>query len=448
MAFGNGSIPPNAVRSRRPLLPGVARRRFLPIFLGLALLFGPGLFAQRRLDTTTFIVVGEGLAAGMADFALREVYQRNSFPAQMARQMNALFPQPLIESPGIGDAPGFPALPPRLPGILQGSVRTPFPPYLFVFNLSVPGFRLADSLNRRPDPPLIQRDSQQTVVNFILGYPALIAGAELPLWTQAEYAVKLRPTFVIVALGYYDVLEAAVNDDPGRLPEVAAFRNDFNQLLSRLRASSPEVLVLTIPDPFDTAFFTTLSSATELVGAEPETLIQRYKMLPDDLVTPQGLMLLGNLTLGDVVIDNPLFPGLGAFFPGTVVGDATRAAVSARVEALNAEIRSAAGSSGALVYDLHALFRRVRTEGLWVGSRLLTADFLGGIYSLNGYYPGATGHALIANELLILLNQAYGTSYPLLDLNAVAPEDPAVRFRPQFSKARRPMVSRPSRNLP
>lgn len=184
------------------------QRRLTGVFLilvALALLLPAGVGAQAKLDTTTFIVVGEGLAAGMADFALREVYQDKSFPAQMARQMKALFPQPLIQSPGIGSAPGFASLPPRLPGILQGSVRTPFPPYLFVFNLSVPGLRLADSLNRCPSAPLIQqRDPQQTVINFILGYPALIAGANLPLWTQAEYVVQLNPTFVLVELGYYD----------------------------------------------------------------------------------------------------------------------------------------------------------------------------------------------------------------------------------------------------
>ena len=45
-----------------------------------------------KLDTTSFIVVGEGLAAGMADFSLREVYQKNSFPAVMARQREDLGP--------------------------------------------------------------------------------------------------------------------------------------------------------------------------------------------------------------------------------------------------------------------------------------------------------------------------------------------------------------------
>src|SRR5438876_7964006 len=128
----------------------------LPILLALALLASGPARAQNKLDTTQFVVVGEGLAAGMADFALRDVYQDKSFGAQMARQMKTLFPQPLIEGAGIGNAPGYTQLPVRLPGTLQGAVRDPFPPYLFVFNLSIPGQRLADSLSRRPASPLVQ----------------------------------------------------------------------------------------------------------------------------------------------------------------------------------------------------------------------------------------------------------------------------------------------------
>ena len=55
----------------------------------------------------------------MADFGLREVYQTKSFGAQMARQMNTAFPQPLIESPGIGNAP-------RINTVSDGNeIRTP-----------------------------------------------------------------------------------------------------------------------------------------------------------------------------------------------------------------------------------------------------------------------------------------------------------------------------------
>jgi hypothetical protein len=65
-----------------------------------------------------------------------------------------------------------------------------------------------------------------------------------------------------------------------------------------------------------------------------------------------------------------------------------------------------------------------------VGGKTLTADFLGGFYSLNSYYPGAVGHGLIANEVLALLNQTYKTTFPLLDINKIGTEDPAGRFTP------------------
>src|SRR5882762_6836402 len=124
---------------------------------------------QRKLDVTNFVVMGEGLAAGMADFSLKDVYQEKSFPAQMAVQMNTAFPQPLIQGSGIGNAPGFPAMPVRAPGPGQGAVRKDFPPTLFIFNLSVPGFRIEDAVGRRPAPPLVQQsDMLQTVTNLIL----------------------------------------------------------------------------------------------------------------------------------------------------------------------------------------------------------------------------------------------------------------------------------------
>jgi hypothetical protein len=406
--------------------------------LALAAFAGGMAQAQTKLDTTQFIVVGEGLAAGMADFALRDVYQEKSFGAQMARQMKTLFPQPLIEGAGIGNAPGYTELPVRLPGILQGSARTPFPPYLFVFNLSIPGQRLADSLTRRPSSPLIQqRDTQQTMTNMILGFPALIVGKDKPLWTQAEYAVQMNPTFVIVELGYYDVLEPAVKDDPSLLPDVATFRTNLTTLLSRLKATNAEMLVMTIPDPFDTAFFTPLPGVTRLVGTPPESLISIFKVKPDDLMTPYGLMLVGNLILSKNVsaFSNPLYTGLSSFFPGTIVSAATRTAVRARLTALNTEVVNAAKAVGANVYDLAGLFARVRGQGVQVGAKTLTADFLGGFYSLNSYYPGAVGHGLIANEVLTLLNQTYKTSFPLLDIAQMGTEDPAGRFTPAAVEA-------------
>ena len=112
---------------------------------------------MKKLDIKSFLVLGEGLAAGMTNFSLIEPDQRDSFPAQMAKQMNTGFVQPLMQAPGIGDAPGFPRLPVRLPLDLQTTVLSQFPPSSPNSNLSIPGMKLADALTRRPVPPLICR---------------------------------------------------------------------------------------------------------------------------------------------------------------------------------------------------------------------------------------------------------------------------------------------------
>src|SRR5580704_13466045 len=95
-----------------------------PFFiLLLSSLLGTESFAQQnKLDTTTFVALGEGLGAGMADFSLRDIYQLQSFPALIAKQIKTDFPQPLIEPPGIGTAPGFPALAVTVPARGQSTV--------------------------------------------------------------------------------------------------------------------------------------------------------------------------------------------------------------------------------------------------------------------------------------------------------------------------------------
>ena len=55
----------------------------------------------RNLDTQTFVVLGEGLAAGVGHFSLTEDVQEWSFPALAAEKLGATFDQPLLEAPGV-----------------------------------------------------------------------------------------------------------------------------------------------------------------------------------------------------------------------------------------------------------------------------------------------------------------------------------------------------------
>jgi hypothetical protein len=371
-----------------------------------------------RLNTTTFIALGEGLAAGVGNFTLSADTQQDSFPAQMARQMHAHFAQPLMQAPGIGNPVGFEHLPVLVPAFLQTTVLDELPPPP-VANLSVPGFTLCDALNLRPVQPLVHRhDAKQTAANLILGLRSIARGE--PLLTQIELALQRHPTFTVIELGYHEALEAAVKGEPGSLPDIGSFRADYERLLTPLQEAGSELLVLTIPDPFDTAHFATIDIAAKILKVEPAFLLEAYDLKPDALLTVSGMMQIGNQIFGRAIT---------ALTPDVVLSAAVANLIRSHIRELNEELVALAQERRALVYDLHAFFRRVAQEGMMVGSRLLTAEFLGGFYSLNGYYPGASGHALIANELLQLLNSAYGANFPPIDVYAVSLNDPVADYR-------------------
>jgi len=239
-------------------------------------------------------------------------------------------------------------------------------------------------------------------------------------------------------LGYYEVLAPAVQNDITRLPDVATFRTNLGTLLSRIKSVSPQIVVMSIPDPFDTAYFTNLAGVTRLTGVSADTLTRTFGLRADDLVTPNGLMIIGNSTIASSarLYLGTQFTTLQASYPGTVVTAATRTAVQARLAQLNTEVANAAKDAGAQLYDLAALFRTVRAQGLTVGGKRLTADYLGGFYSLDGYYPGVTAHAAIANEMLGLLNRTYSMSFALLDMTKAMSDDPATRFTPASAHKR------------
>jgi hypothetical protein len=398
------------------------------IFILSLVTFVAPLGAQTKADFSQFVAMGDGLAAGFADFQLREIYQVNSFPALVAKQVGTLFPQPLIQSPGIGYVPGFPILPVRLPNTLQTTVRVAAGPVpvrpdaegqppqdVFVFNTSVPNMTVSDAYQRYPSQPLIQKNMQQSTLNMILSFPATVTGPDKPYWTQLKYVEELRPTFVILSLGYSDVLPAAAAGDPAMVTSVASFHTSYAAILAGLKSTFATVLVVNIPDPTDTAFYSTLTQASSILVAPVSTLQGLYNLNPTDEITLPGLMAIAaQLTSGQT----------GPLPPGSIVSAANVAALKAAVAALNTEIASQASAAGLPVYDVKSLFSSLLANGYVSNGQTLTANFLGGLYSLSGFYPGSTVQAIIANGVLGLINQTYGTNFPLVSVDAINTQDP------------------------
>jgi hypothetical protein len=383
-----------------------------------------------QLDTTTFILMGEGLGAGMANFGLSSVMQKKDFGALITSSMNTGFEQPLIQPPGLGDVLGYQGQEVKVQTYPQGSVRQTYLPTdpakapiagppLFVTNISVPGLTLNEAVTLRPSPPVVQKSMKQTTFNMILGFPQLIFD-NVPLWTQFEYGQAMFPTVTMIELGYYEALNAAVNGDPTLMPDPAAFGATYGNVIAGYRSLQSQVIVTTIPNPIDTAYFNTLAAAAQ-VDQLPQSYFEGiFNVNLHDYITRNGLQEIYTELFTRVFTPLP---------PGSVMSAATAADITNRVNALNAQIVSAAKAKGAFVYDLNAFLHNIKANGATAGGSTVNGDYFGGFYSLDGYYPSATGHALIANDMLKFINQTYGKNFPLVNVTPIAASDPMLNLQ-------------------
>lgn len=392
-------------------------------------------------DVKTFVTLGEGMAAGVSHFALSEDVQPYSFPALVAKQIDSAasdhdsptyFAQPIIESPGVGNV-GFAQQPAIVPELLQTTVLKTdypdpsdpkktawreFPPKKRLLNnLSVPGLSVADALARKPSAPIVQPDdANQTLLNLILGIPGLTeAGGEL--LTQVEYANSRNPDFVLVALGYQEVLEPLVDGHihSGRMADISSFGADYAKLLKGLAADGRKIVACTVPNPLDTAYFSSVKTAANILRTEEDFLCNQYKLDPACLIDLRGLTEIGyEFTARQLS---------GEVLKGSVISAVQAKSIKKGVAALNRSITEAAAKHGAVVFDLSACLAKVASTGVKVGDKQLTGDFLGGFYLLNGVYPGRTGHAIIANHLIDVLNREFDAELAQVNVGAIAEND-------------------------
>ena len=71
------------------------------------------------------------------------------------------------------------------------------------------------------------------------------------------------------------------------------------------------------------------------------------------------------------------------------------------------------------VVDIRGLLSDLATNGIVVNGQLLTTNYLGGIFSLDGFHPTNIGHAITANEFIKTINGHYNANIPLIDLETI-----------------------------
>ena len=79
-------------------------------------------------------------------------------------------------------------------------------------------------------------------------------------------------------------------------------------------------------------------------------------------------------------------------------------------------MRAKAGAKGLAVFDAYTFFNGIAAAGIATsGVNNTTAYITGNLFSLDGVHPTPRGYAVIANELLRIINDQYGATLPLVD---------------------------------
>ncbi|MBI3932466.1 MAG: hypothetical protein HY317_03565 [Acidobacteria bacterium] len=376
------------------------------------LALGAGLAAPLAAQTnfTTYIVVGDSLAAGYSSGSLVETQQVLSVPALVARQAAAPdFQQPLVAEPGIPPQLSLVSLVPA--PVIAPKASTPGAPKNAGLarpynNLAVPGATALDALTRVTDAG---------------GFHDLILRGR---GSQVAQAAGSRPTFVLLWIGNNDVLGAAIRGkavDGVTLTPTAAFGQVYGQIVTTLKGTGAFVVAANLPDVTSIPYVTTIRPYVVNPSTGQPVLVngQTVPLLGPDGPLPPGSYV--TLPASSLLAQGTGIPkdlgGSGKPLPDEVVLDAGEVAVIRdHVTKNNQAIRDLCQQAGIPVLDVHALLEELATGGRDLGGVQLTSAFLtGGIFGYDGVHPSSLGYAVVANEWIRVINEN-GGSLPVLDL--------------------------------
>ena len=101
-------------------------------------------------------------------------------------------------------------------------------------------------------------------------------------------------------------------------------------------------------------------------------------------------------------------------FPSTLVLDATeQASVTTATNSFNTSLLNAANAKGLAFFDVNTYFKNIAGLGVTTNAVANTAGFVSGnIFSLDGVHPTPRGYALVANEIIKVINAKYSAAVP------------------------------------
>lgn len=259
--------------------------------------------------------------------------------------------------------------------------------------------------------------------------------------TQVERALDARPTFATIWVGNNDALAAATVGQIGGnaalgarpLTPLATFQSNYDAMIADLVAGAPDlqggvligvVQVAGAPRFFPVTAFNDATFRTEF-GNRAGGAITVH---PSCLAAPGSSALVsfeilramqaGQHPRAIVCDPNPATSGVPAPVGDIFMIDVNeQATLVARVNEYNTYIQQKAASIGFAYYDPTPTLAAERTATGCIApipnpAAAANASPFGTCVSNDGVHPSATGQRLLANAIILRINETYGTTLP------------------------------------
>jgi hypothetical protein len=418
-------------------------------------------------DFSQFMAIGDGHTAGYMDDALYRTGQENSFGTLLQRQLSLVGAQeasiPWMDNGNIGvnwngqsrlflgyktDCQNNTSLSP-LRISPQGDVNSfstsAYNPNAKFSNFGVPGLRVIDLVstgfgnpNLPSHNPFFARISKDQF-NF--------PGSGAFSTYQDNIFDGGFPSFCSIYLGIEDVLpyaKSGATTNPmsplAGFPGVG-FEESLGQLCEQLYAQNVKAVIATIPNVTEWPFFNTIPyNGLKLDEDKAASLNQIYNPLGFSFVVGDNPFMIADPNAGMFGV-RPAVPGekillsapldsvkchqMGSIFPFRnefVLTLDELNEIQTRIDQFNAIIRQKAITYGFALVETQNLYSKLPFGFAFNGVTLSAKFVSGGVFSLDGIHLNPRGNALLANEFLKSINQAFKSNIPLinaLNYNAV-----------------------------
>jgi len=388
-------------------------KKFLSIMLIFIFIFS-SIKDNKKSEIKKYVALGDSLTAGYQDGGLVEYFQTHSFPNIIAKQLKIEdFEQPLISSPGI---PPVLELKDFMPLTFSRKFGLGIPKNLSLprpyDNLGIPGARLFQALNYDN----LESPDFNPFYNIILR----------KLGNITEQVLLLNPDLITFWFGNNEIIEGIITGKViiGKtIFPVEAFAQVLDQALRKLANSGAKIVIANIPDLTILPFVTILP----VYIVDPNTGKFRHNIDGNKMtfIGPEGpinerwkitMVASGLINHGYGI---PIaFGGNGQPLPDEVtLSPAEISSLKKIIEEYNAVIRKEAEKFGLILLDMHRLFYKFLAKGYETENIKIRLHSLeNGFFSLDGIHPSSLGYAIIANEFIKKINDAFSSDIPLFSI--------------------------------